>query len=40
MRVVEAGFCSPREGKGRSKIKLAILCYTPGTLMLEVYPWN
>ena len=26
--------------RGRSKIKPAILCYTPGTLMLEGYPWN
>ena len=26
--------------KGRSKINLAILCSTPGTLILEVYPWN
>jgi hypothetical protein len=26
--------------KGLSKIKLAILCYTPGTLMLEVCRWN
>jgi putative transposase len=26
--------------KGRSKITLAIPCYTPGILMLEVSPWN
>jgi hypothetical protein len=26
--------------KGLSKIKLALTCYTPGTLMLEVYQWN
>jgi transposase len=26
--------------KGLSKIKLALTCYTPGTLMLEVCQWN
>jgi len=26
--------------KGLSKIKLAISCYIPGTLMLEVCRWN
>ena len=31
---------SHQESKGLSKINLAIPCYTPGILMLEVGRWN
>ena len=33
-------FCRKFSFKGLSKITLAIPCYTPGILMLEVSPWN